>query len=47
MKGFTREQMDAYAIESLQRAKAAHAQGRFFSEIAPVEVKSRAGTSIR
>jgi acetyl-CoA C-acetyltransferase len=44
-EGFSREQMDDYAIESLQRAKAAHAQGRFFSEIAPVEVKSRAGTS--
>ena len=43
-EGFTREQMDAYAIESLQRAKAAHAEGRFFSEIAAVEVKSRAGT---
>ena len=44
-EGFTREQMDTYAIESLQRAKAAHAEGRFFSEIAPVEVKSRAGIS--
>jgi acetyl-CoA C-acetyltransferase len=43
-EGFTREQMDAYAIESLQRARAAQANGRFFSEIAAVEVKRKDGT---
>lgn len=40
---FTREQMDDYAVESLQRARAAQAGGRFVSEIAAVEVKQKAG----
>lgn len=40
---FTREQQDAYAIESLSRANAAIASGAFKAEITPVEVKSRAG----
>ncbi|MBB3222210.1 acetyl-CoA C-acyltransferase [Pseudoduganella umbonata] len=44
--GFTREQQDAYAIESVQRAKAAAAGGRFAWEIAPVTVPGRAGDTV-
>lgn len=40
---FTREQQDAYAIESLRRANAAIEAGHFQGEIAPVTVKSRKG----
>ncbi len=40
---FTREAMDAYAIESLSRAKAAIETGAFDAEIAPVEVRGRKG----
>ncbi len=35
--GFTREQMDAFALRSHQRAAAAIAAGAFVSEIAPIE----------
>jgi acetyl-CoA C-acetyltransferase len=41
---FTREAMDAYAIESLRRAKAAVEGGAFVREIVPVEFTSRKGT---
>jgi acetyl-CoA C-acetyltransferase len=41
--GLTREGMDAFSIESLTRAKAAVAEGRFVDEIAPVTLKTRAG----
>lgn len=41
--GFTREQQDAYAIESLKRAQAAIADGSFKWEVAPVTVKGKAG----
>ncbi|MGD9827580.1 MAG: acetyl-CoA C-acyltransferase [Hyphomicrobiaceae bacterium] len=40
---FTREAQDAYAIESLRRAKAANADGTFAAEMTPVTVKSRKG----
>ena len=40
---FTREDQDAYSIESLRRAQDAIATGAFVAEIAPVTVKSRAG----
>jgi acetyl-CoA C-acetyltransferase len=40
---FTREDQDAYAIESLSRANAAIASGAFEAEITPVEVTSRKG----
>ncbi|MEZ5938834.1 MAG: thiolase family protein [Hyphomonadaceae bacterium] len=40
---FTREQQDAYAIETLSRAQSAAAEGRFKREITPVTVKSRKG----
>jgi acetyl-CoA C-acetyltransferase len=42
----TREAQDGYAIESLRRAQAAIAEGRFAEEIAPVTVKSRAGDTV-
>src|SRR4029453_5813604 len=42
----TRESMDQYAIESLNRAKAAIDNGGFKDEIAPVTIKSRAGETI-
>jgi acetyl-CoA C-acetyltransferase len=40
---FTREQQDAYAIASLERARRAQATGAFDAEIAPVEVRGRSG----
>lgn len=40
---FSREQQDAYAIESLRRANAAIANGWFDQEIAPVTIASRRG----
>lgn len=43
---FTREQQDAYAVESLRRANAAIAEGKFKAEIAPVTVKSRTGDQV-
>jgi acetyl-CoA C-acetyltransferase len=42
---FTREVQDAFATESLKRAKAANENGSFAKEIAAVAVKARAGTS--
>lgn len=42
--GFTREEQDAYAIESLNRANAAITGGAFKDEIVPVEVQTRKGT---
>lgn len=40
---FTREQQDAYAIESVQRAQAATESGAFKAEITPVTVSTRKG----
>ena len=40
---FTREAQDAYAIESLKRAKAANEDGTFADEMVPVTVTSRKG----
>jgi acetyl-CoA C-acetyltransferase len=42
----SREDMDAYAIESLNRAKAAIDNGGFADEIAPVTIKTRAGETV-
>jgi acetyl-CoA C-acetyltransferase len=42
----SREDMDAYAIESLNRAKSAIDSGAFQDEIARVTVRSRAGETI-
>jgi len=41
--GFTREQQDAFAIESVRRSQAAIASGAFAGEIAPVKVSTRKG----
>lgn len=41
--GFTREDQDAYAIESVRRARAAQAAGAFDAEIVAVKVASRKG----
>ena len=43
---FTREQQDAFAIASVQRAQAASQNGGFDAEIAPVTVKMRAGDAV-
>ena len=40
---FSREQQDAYALESIRRAKAAQESGKFEREIAPVTVTTRKG----
>ena len=42
----TREQQDAYSIESLRRAQAAIASGAFAGEIVPVTVVSRKGETV-
>src|SRR5690606_39164940 len=41
--GFTREEQDAYAIESVKRAQAAQASSAFEGEIVPVKVATRKG----
>ncbi|MEO1101563.1 MAG: thiolase family protein [Pseudomonadota bacterium] len=43
---FTREQQDAYALETLARAQKATETGKFKREIAPVTVKSRKGETV-
>ncbi|RBP51651.1 thiolase family protein [Arenicella xantha] len=42
--GFSREDMDSFAIESLRRATQASDEGYFKNEISPVAVTTRAGT---
>lgn len=44
--GITREEMDAFAIESLTRAKQAIEKGLISAEIAPVTVKTRGGEHV-
>lgn len=44
--GLTREEMDAFAIESLQRAQKAIADGALSAETAPVTVKTRKGETV-
>jgi acetyl-CoA C-acetyltransferase len=41
--GITREQQDAFAVESQNRAAKAIAEGRFKSQIAPITLKTRKG----
>jgi acetyl-CoA C-acetyltransferase len=41
--GITREQQDAFAVESHRRAAAATAAGHFKSQILPIELKSKKG----
>ncbi len=43
---FSREAQDAFAVASVQRAKAATASGAFAGEITPVTVKGRAGDTV-
>ncbi len=43
---FTREEQDAFATASVNRAKAATASGAFSHEIAPVTVKARSGETL-
>lgn len=42
----TREEMDAFSLESHEKAAAATAQGRFKAEMVPVEIKSRKGSVV-
>ena len=42
--GITRADQDAFALESQNRAARAIAEGRFASQIAPIEIASRKGT---
>lgn len=42
---FTREQQDAFALESLRRAKRANEDGSFAFEITPLELAGRDGTT--
>jgi acetyl-CoA C-acetyltransferase len=44
--GFTREAQDAFAVESLVRAKRANENGSFSWEIAPVGIKGRKGDEV-
>jgi len=44
--GFTREQLDAYALESHRRAAAATERGDFDAEIVPLEVETPEGPAI-
>ena len=43
---FTREAQDAFAIASVERAKAATTSGAFAAEITPVTVKNRSGETV-
>jgi acetyl-CoA C-acetyltransferase len=43
--GFTREEQDAFAAESVRRALRALQAGEFDAEVAPLEVKGRKGTT--
>ncbi len=43
--GITREMQDALAVESQKRAARAIAEGRFASQIVPVELKTKKGTT--
>ena len=44
--GFTREEQDAFATASVQRAKTAMASGAFAAEITPVTIKGRSGDTV-
>jgi acetyl-CoA C-acetyltransferase len=41
--GFSRDEQDAFAIESVTRAQSAVADGKFATEISPVTIRSRRG----
>ena len=44
-RGITREDQDAYACRSQQRAARAQAEGRLAAELLPVDVKTASGTT--
>jgi len=44
--GISREEQDALAVEGHQRAARAIAEGRFKTQILPIEIKSRKGTTV-
>jgi acetyl-CoA C-acetyltransferase len=44
--GFTREQQDAFSLESHRRAANAIAKGYFREQILPIEIKDRKGTKV-
>jgi len=44
--GISREQQDAFAIESYRRSQAAWADGRFDAEVVPVEIPQRKGDPV-
>ncbi|MEM0954318.1 MAG: acetyl-CoA C-acyltransferase [Pseudomonadota bacterium] len=44
--GLTREQMDAFAVESLTRAKRAMESGKLAGEMAPVTIRTRSGEQL-
>lgn len=44
--GFSREDQDAYAIQSYKRAKVATEAGKFISEIAPISIPQRKGSPL-
>ncbi len=44
--GISREEQDALAVEGHQRAARAIAEGRFKTQILPVEIKTRKGTTV-
>ncbi|MFH2008865.1 MAG: acetyl-CoA C-acyltransferase [bacterium] len=43
---YTREAQDAFAVESVRRAREARDEGRFDAEIAPVEIPQRSGDPV-
>ncbi len=45
-KGFSREEQDAFTVESYNRSAAAWAAGKFNDEVVPVEVPQRRGDAI-
>ncbi|MDG2425257.1 MAG: thiolase family protein [Flavobacteriales bacterium] len=45
-KGFSREEQDAFAIESYKRSAAAWDAGRFDDEVCPVEIPQRRGDAV-
>jgi acetyl-CoA C-acetyltransferase len=45
--GITREEQDAFAIESYKRSQAAWAAGKFADEVIPVEIPQRKGDPIK
>lgn len=45
--GISREEQDAFAIESYKRSQAAWAEGKFTEEVVPVEIPQRKGDPIK